>query len=186
MFKPFSVKSVEELTSALGRRFGIQKDSVEYAKMAQFIINKTDPRTNTIPATLNLVWKKTHITIEPSEAYEDGDFKCSGYIVSSVPEKDSLFEAYAVTGFDNLLYSLAERFKIKPADDTMVQIKEYLKGLIPQGQTDLTSPCGLYIKKYPIYINVLASYSDVLEMWATEYVVSCGDKRADIPMFNIS
>lgn len=186
MFKTFYVNSVEDLLTALGKRFGLNADSVEYAKMAEFITDKTDPRTGVIGGAINLVWKKVRVTIDPSEIYADGVFQCSGYTVSGSAERDSLFDAYSVTGFDNLLYSLAERFKIKPSDDNMLQIKEYLKSLIPAGQSDLTSPCGLYIKKYPIYINALAQYNEVLEMWATEYIVTCGDKRADLPVFNIS
>ncbi|MBQ8044250.1 MAG: hypothetical protein IJ272_08945 [Clostridia bacterium] len=186
MFKTFYVDTVEDLIVALTSKLKITRDSVEYAKIKQFILGKINKECNAIVESLHLIWKKNEILIEPMESFLDGNFTCKGYTVSSIPGKDVLFEPYTVTGFNNLLYSLGERFKVKPSESTMIEVKNLLKGQIPAGQTDLTGPCGLYIKKYPIYINALATYSEVLEMWTTEYVVTCGDKRSDLPMFNIS
>lgn len=186
MFKSFYVETVEELITALTYKLKISRGTPEYTKMQQFIIGKTDKNSNSIQESLRLIWKKHEILIEPMESFQEGEFRTKGYTISSVHEQDCMFQPYTVTGFANLLYSLGEHFKIKPSDSIMLEVKNYLKSLIPAGQTDLVSPCGLYIKKYPIYINAVASYSDVLEMWTTEYVVTCGDKRSDLPIFDIS
>lgn len=186
MFKTFHVESIDDLIKALASKLGIRKDNVEYAKMKAFILSRVDPDINAIKETLKLIWKKNQIVIEPVESYSNGVFGCSGYTVSNIQDQDCAFEPYSVTGFDNLLYSLAERFKLKPSDQTMIEIKGYLKSLIPATQTDLVGPCGLYIKRYPVYINALATYSEMLEMWTTEYVVTCGDRKSDMPIFNIS
>lgn len=180
MFKSFHVDTAEDLVNALSEKLNLSVNSVEFKKMSSFILSKD------VTDTLTLIWKKDKIIIEPVETYSEGRFKNMGFTVSNIASQDSLFSTYTITGFDNLIYSLCEKFKLKPTDEVMIEVKGYLKSLIPAGQTDLTSPCGLYIKKYPIYINALAAYSDMLEMWTTEYVVSCGDKRADLPTFNIS
>lgn len=186
MFKPFHVNAFTDLTEALAIRLNINKSSAEYAKTQEFLNQHRDKNSGEILETLSLVWKKVQITIEPVEGFMNGGFTNMGYTISSKESQDLLFTPYTVTGFDNLLYSLAERFKLKPSDNTMVQIKRYLKSLIPADLTDLTSPCGLYLKGYPVYINALATYSSDMEMWVTEYVVSCGDKRAELPTFNIA
>lgn len=183
--KPYYVETVEDLAKALSSKLGLSRDSVEYAKIQDFI-SKRVGTDGQISDELNLVWKKNKITIEPMEKYINNKFVTNGYAIYSEKEQDLLFEKYSVTGFDNLLRSLADKFKMKRTDEIFLEVKTYLKSLIPEGQTDLTGPCGLYIKKYPLYINAIASYSDLLGTWATEYVVSCGDKRADLPTFDIS
>lgn len=186
MFKTFHATTMQDLVTALAKKLGIRKDNVEYAKMKAFLLSRVNEKTGAINDTLRLIWKHKVITIEPTEKYEDGSFVCDGYIVSCLSDKDCLFEPYSVTGFDNLLYSLGEHFKLEPADSTMLEIKAYLQSLIPEGLTDLVGPCGLYIRNYPVYINAMAAYSSMLEMWATEYVVTCGDRKADMPVFNIT
>lgn len=183
--KPYYVETVDDLAKALALKLGISRDSVEFAKIQDFISKRVD-ENGCINEEINLVWKKNKITVEPMEKFINGRFMTNGYAIHSEKEQDLLFEKYSVTGFDNLLRSLADKFKLRRTDELFLEVKNYLKSLIPAGQTDLTGPCGLYIKKYPLYINAIASYSDILGTWATEYVVSCGDKRADLPTFDIS